>query len=357
MSLASVKDQEVAIRLLRNLVERQRVPNGLLFWGPSGVGKCLTALAFAKALNCVEAAGDACGECIACRKIDHSNHPDVRILAPKDKSRLIKREEIDEVNEFASLRPFESKWRIFILLDAERMNITAQNHFLKTLEEPPGSSLFILISEHPRVLLPTIRSRCQSVRFRALRRETVSALLRRDRDLPQDLSDAIAEISEGQMTRALDLVESEKRDVVLSLVEKIATGTDPVVLAEEFSAFLNDQRKRIESAVKAESGSDAQNEDAERAKEDRLAALAAIVQKDIVEYLYLLQTWYRDELVATTANGMDRIWNKDRRKSIGQSGGDNAAKIAAIEEARVNLDRFIPEERVFRELFFALAAK
>jgi len=82
-----------------------------------------------------------------------------------------------------------------------------------------------------------------------------------------------------------------------------------------------------------------------------------MVRKETIEYLYLLQTWYRDELVAQASNGTDRIWNKDRRDKVGRARGDHAAKISAIEEARVNLDRFIPEERVFRELFFALAAK
>ena len=362
MSFSDIRDQEIAIRLLRNLLEQDRIPNGLLFWGPGGVGKRLAALEFAKALNCKEGRFDACGQCISCRKIEHGNHPDIRVLAPKDKSRLIKRDEIDDVNEFAALRPFESQWRIFILHDAERMNVTAQNHFLKTLEEPPGRSLFILMSEYPRMLLATIRSRCQLVRFRSLRRETVSELLRRDRDLPVELADSIAEIAEGQMSRALDLVDSEKRQVALSLAERLGAGEDPVVLAEEFSAFLDEQRKQIEASVKAESAAesfdDASKGEAERVKEERLALLAATVRRDIVEYLYLLQTWYRDELVVGATGATDRIWNKDCKDRVGKARGSSAvAKIAAIEQARVNLDRFIPEERVFRDLFFALAAK
>lgn len=362
MSFGDIRDQEVATRLLRNIIEFNRIPNGLLFWGPGGVGKQLAAREFAKALNCREGQFDACGHCVTCRKIDHGNHPDIRVLAPKDKSRMIKRDEIDEVNEFAALRPFESEWRIFILHDAERMNAVAQNHFLKTLEEPPGRSLFILLSEHPRMLLPTIRSRCQAVRFRSLRRETVSELLRRDRDLSIELADSIAEIAEGQMSRAIDLVDSEKRQVALSLVERLASGDDPVVMAEEFSAFLDDQRKRIEAAAKAEPASDAMDEqgrgDADSAKEERLALMAATVRREIVEYLYLLQTWYRDVLVTEVTGDAGPIWNKDSKDGLGKlRGGDVGAKIAAIEQARVNLDRFIPEERVFRDLFFALAAK
>lgn len=362
MSFSDIRDQEIALRLLRNFIEHERIPNGLLFWGSGGVGKRFAATEFAKALNCKEAKGDACGQCISCRKIAHGNHPDIRVLTPKDKSRMIRRDEIDNVNEFAALRPFESQWRIFIMQDAERMNVTAQNHFLKTLEEPPGPSLFILLSEHPRMLLPTIRSRCQAVRFRALRRETVSELLRRERDLSRELADSIAEIAEGQMSRALDLVDSEKRQVAMSIVERLASGGDPVVMAEEFSAFLDDQRKQIEAAVKAEAANDAMDEqsrgDAESAKDERLALLAATVRRDIVEYLYLMQTWYRDVMVADATGGTGHVWNKDSKDGLGKSRArDPGAKIAAIEQARVNLDRFIPEERVFRDLFFALAEK
>lgn len=362
MSFADIRDQEIALRFLRNCIAQERIPNGLLFWGPGGVGKQLAAIEFAKALNCKGPRGDACGQCISCRKIAHGNHPDVRVLAPKDKSRMIKRAEIDEVNEFAALRPFESQWRTFILHDAERMNPAAQNHFLKTLEEPPGRSLFILLSEHPRVLLPTIRSRCQSVRFRTLRRETVCELLRRDRDLPENLAASIAEIAEGQMSRALDLIDSEKRQVAMSLVERLDSGDDPVIMAEEFAKFLDDQRKQIEAAAKADAANDAAddtgNDDGENAKDERLALLAAAVRRDIVEYLYLMETWYRDVLVTGATGGAGPIWNIDKKDGFGKStGGDAGAKIAAIEQARVNLDRFIPEERVFRDLFFALAAK
>lgn len=362
MSFVDIRDQEVALRLLRNFLEQDRIPNGLLFWGPGGIGKHMAALEFAKALNCKEGKLDACGVCLACRKIAHRNHPDVRSLAPKDKSRLIKREEIDEVNEFAALRPFESRWRIFIIHDAERMHPAAQNHFLKTLEEPPGRSLFILLSEHPRMLLPTIRSRCQLVRFRALRKETVAELLRRERDLAPEVADSIAGISEGQMSRALDLIDSEKRKVTLSIVERLAAGDDPVVMAEEFSSLIEDQRKRLEAVVKAELSHDAMDEqikaDAENAKEERLALLAATVRRDIVEYLYLLETWYRDVMVAEATGGAGPIWNKDCRDELGKlRGGDPGKKIAAIEQARINLDRYIPEERVFRDLFFALAAR
>ncbi|MCL4216197.1 MAG: DNA polymerase III subunit delta', partial [Candidatus Hydrogenedentes bacterium] len=115
MSLAQVKDQDVALRLLRNLLERNRVPHGMLFWGPSGVGKRMAAMEFAKALLCKQGGVDACDKCIACRKLAHGNHPDVKIIAPTGKTRLIRKEVIEDLVELAGLRPLEGDRRVTII--------------------------------------------------------------------------------------------------------------------------------------------------------------------------------------------------------------------------------------------------
>jgi DNA polymerase III delta' subunit len=361
MSFADIKDQEVAVRLLGNVLKNGRIPNAFLFCGPGGVGKRMAAIELAKAINCASGSADACNECLACRKVGHGNHPDVKFVAPSGSSREIRKQDADEINELAALRPFESAWRVFILQDAERMNATAQNHFLKTLEEPPGRSLFILLSEYPRTLLPTIRSRCQMVRFRGLRPGTVAAILQQERDLPSDLARSIAEIAEGQMSRAFDLVDSEKREVLLAITTGLADGGDPVRQADEFWAFLQDQQKRMEQMVKAELGIDeegaASREDLQRLKDERVARLNALVKRDILEYLYLMETWYRDEMVYSATKDGERVWNRDQldRFAAGTS-TDPVAKIRAIEQARIYLDRNIPGDRVFRDLFFSLAA-
>jgi DNA polymerase-3 subunit delta' len=342
------------------MLKRSRVPNALLFWGPGGVGKRTAAMEFAKAINCKQVEADACDACLSCRKIANLNHPDVRVFVPADKSREIKKKDIDEVNELASLRPFESRWRVVVLQDADRMNAYAQNHFLKTLEEPPGRSVFILLTEYPRVLLPTIRSRCQMVRFSALRPETVVDLLQALRDLPEDLARSIAGIAEGQMSRALDLVDSDKRELVFGVLSQLAEGDDPIQLADEFSKYLADLRKQTEVSVKAELDVDSiaggSTEDVQRLKEERLALLSAAIKRDILEHLFLMETWYRDELVYGALGNTDRVWNRDHVPRLqGALSSDPGSKILAIERARTYLDRFIPEDRVFRDLFLALA--
>ena len=357
--LAGIRDQHIPVRLLRNVLERRRIPSGLLFWGPGGVGKRLAALEFAKALNCLNLKTDACGECLSCRKIAHGNHPDLHTLAPVKKSRNIDVEAIDGIIEAASLRPYEGRWRVFIIQDAERMREPAQNHLLKTLEEPVGKSVFILVTEHPQWLLPTIRSRCQRVRFGALRPETVVEILQREREVSPEEAGAVAALSGGQMDRAFDLLDTDKRTVVFDVITRLAEGEDPLAIAEEFSSYLATLKTQIASSVgdteqpdKAELSRD----DRERIKEEQAALVEALSRRDTMEHLYLMETWYRDVLVYSATGSVENVLNRDRQALLDTADAARCAeKFAAIEKARLYLERFLSEERVFRDLFFALA--
>ncbi len=362
MSLDAIRDQDVPIRLLKNMITRERIPNGLLMWGPSGVGKSMAAIAFAKAINCTESMipGDACNGCLSCRKIDSGNHPDLVQVSPIKKSRIIDVEAIDNMIEMASLRPHESNWKIFIIHEAERMRGPAQNHLLKTLEEPVGPSVFILISEFPQLLLPTIRSRCQRVRFQTLHPDTVHELLLRERDITAEKATAIASIAQGQMSRALDLVDTDKRELIFDIIEQLQVGSDPLALSEEFASLLNTQKKQIEGAIKAESGTvdtkEVSKEDRERIKEEDSALADALNRRSIMEFLYLLEMWYRDVMVFEATGDTQQVLNQDKLPLLQQANASKSQeKIAAIEKARLYLERFLNEERVFRDLFFALA--
>jgi len=362
MGFDGIKDQETAVHLLRNVLRTGRIPNAMLFWGPGGVGKRLTAIEMAKALNCREREHDACDDCLSCRRVSSGNHPDVRVIVPARRSRLIDLEAITEVTELASLRPYESPWRVFVLQDADRLTPPAQNRFLKTLEEPPGNSLFLLTTEYPRLLLPTIRSRCQPVRFRALRPDTVTGLLMEQRDLPPETAAAIAGLAQGQMSRALDLVDAEKREVALAVTQRLEEDYDPVALAEEFTQSLAEQRKLVEASVQSETGRDESRdlspEEREELKAEQMALVDALCRRDMLEYLYLLEAWYRDQLVYEATGQAEHVLNKDQLGRLeAEPARDPGAKIVAIENARKYLDRYVAEERVFRDLFFRLAAR
>lgn len=361
MSFNSVRDQHVAVRFLRSLLRRGRVPHGLLFWGPDGVGKRMAAREFAKALCCDSGGEDSCGTCVPCRKIVSGNHPDVMTFAPMKRSRIIDVDTIEYIVEMASLRPFEGGWRSVIIEEADRIKIEAQNKLLKTLEEPPGNSVFLLVTEQPRALLPTIRSRCQQVRLGALQPATVADLLLELRKLEPEKAQAVASLSQGQMSRALSLVDSDRRDVILDITRRLAEGTDPLALSEEFSQYLSAHKARIEAAVKGavepEAAKELTREDRDVLKAEQMAAVEAVFQRDLTEFLYLFSTWYRDALVYSATGDRDQVLNRDQLRRLETvPAADYPKKLGAIELARVYLGRFLNEERVFRDLFFALAA-
>lgn len=371
MSFVTVKDQAVAVRLLRSITAKGRIPAGLMLWGPSGVGKRMAAMELAKALNCAAGGGDACDRCLSCRKAASGNHPDIIVVSPAGRTRIIKVDAVERMNETTVYRPFEGGRRIFIIEDADRMNEAAQNHFLKTLEEPASATVFVLVTANPRQLLPTIRSRCQPVRFGALRRETVAELLSARCGLSPEAALPIAALSQGQMGRALDLHESGRRDMVLSVIHRLSSGGDPLLLGEEFAAYLQTVERGVAEAVKrpaagaGNGGGDIEDEEGDESgegnggdleKEQLEALIAGRMRLEMYEHIHLFQSWYRDELVCRAPGGAKHALNRDHLARLtAAKGGDPAAKLEALDRAWLYLERNINRGRVFRDLFFALA--
>ena len=154
------------IEILRGFVRTGRLPHALLFSGPAGVGKTMVAREFFKAVNCLERTGDTCDVCRSCLKARSGSHPDYLAVTPANGRILV--EGIRGVISEVGLKPFEARTRFVVIEPAEQMNKASANALLKTLEEPPDATLIILVSHNPSLLLPTIVSRCQVLRFAPL---------------------------------------------------------------------------------------------------------------------------------------------------------------------------------------------
>lgn len=176
MSLREVIGQDKAVRLLLNTLKTGRVPSALLFAGEPGIGKRYTAFNFVKAINCLAQELDSCDDCPSCKKIDSGVHPDILFLKPERGE--IRIDEIRSIEEALSFKPFEGKRKVVIIDEAEKMNQSASNAFLKTLEEPPSDSIIIMISSNPDSLPPTIRSRCCRINFLPIPERDVERIAR-----------------------------------------------------------------------------------------------------------------------------------------------------------------------------------
>ena len=222
--------------LLARAIERESLPPTLLFAGPHGVGKWAVARAMAQAVNCLEPlrspndhlAIDACGQCRACDRIARNVHVDVIAVEPDDKA-SIKIDVIRDVLSRTSFRPFEGRKRVVMIREAETLEPAAQNALLKSLEEPPPGTIFVLTTAVPGALLPTVRSRCMRLRFGRLTSAELATALTRQYDYSDSDARAAAALADGSIGQALALADNDLsgyRELAIGMLANAARRAD-----------------------------------------------------------------------------------------------------------------------------------
>ncbi|MBM3782289.1 MAG: DNA polymerase III subunit [Acidobacteria bacterium] len=240
---ALIGHRQTVDRLMR-AIARGSLPPTLLFTGAPGIGKWHTAVATAQAVNCLDddarAAGDACGTCRSCDRVARGMHVDVLPIAPDDKA-SIKIDVIRDVLARTSYRPFEGRRRVVLIRDAETLELSAQNALLKSLEEPPDATMFVLVTSVPGALLPTVRSRTMRVRFAPLTVDEVTQVLERDHGHDAGPARAAAALADGSVGQALGLADADVvalRDAALRLLSEVAVRTDAPARVQAGDALL-----------------------------------------------------------------------------------------------------------------------
>ena len=217
MPFADITGHEQPISLLQATLCNGRLAHAYLFYGETKVGKLMTAVRLAQALNCEQSSQtetyDSCGRCRSCLQIAARTHPDYFVIEPDPKAATpqIKIEQVREIEQQLIYRPLVGERKICLIDNADRLTIGAANALLKTLEEPPGHSLFILITSRLHALPITIRSRCQALRFTTPARTQVEAALILKRELPPADARFLAVFAGGRIGEALTLDVAEVR--------------------------------------------------------------------------------------------------------------------------------------------------
>jgi DNA polymerase-3 subunit delta' len=209
-----IKGQEKAIAILRNALGNSRLAHAYLFIGPEGVGKRLTALTLAKAMNCQSPpeAGDCCEKCPSCIKVNSSNHADVITMGPEGE--FIKIDQVREIQKRLRFRPMEGGRRACVIDPADQMKAEASNALLKVLEEPPRDTHLLLMTARPHQLLSTILSRCQWIKFKPLSQPDIAQILKKSRGLDEEKAHFYASLAGGSAGQAVSLsarVDFQKR--------------------------------------------------------------------------------------------------------------------------------------------------
>jgi DNA polymerase III subunit delta' len=247
MTFRDVIGHRRLVGLLGRAIHAGSLPPSLIFAGPDGVGKRRVALAVASAVNCattiVDAATgqlDACGTCPSCGKIARGQHPDVRILEPEENA-AIKIEPVRELIGQTAYRPFEGRSRAVVIDRADLLGEDAQNALLKTLEEPPSRSVFMLVTARPVLLLDTVRSRCCQLRFGPLAAAEVASALMSAHGYGEADARAAAAMAGGSLGRALDSGTgdlAEARAVAAAVLVEAVRTADPRVRLAAGAALL-----------------------------------------------------------------------------------------------------------------------
>jgi DNA polymerase-3 subunit delta' len=281
--------QKEAKNLLSSIVKTEKVAHALLFSGPQGTGKLCCGIETAMALLCQSKGNTPCYKCLSCTKALSANHPDLTIAIPFLSESLFKRmkknlvpeefpdmdyrqfysysieqtikqpyspqipagnptflsDTVQNIQEETDTKPTESSYKIFILYGIEAMNATSANRLLKTLEEPPPYIIFILISNHPYNVLPTIRSRCQAIRFMPLEDSLIADFLQKKSGLGRREADRISVFADGSIYNAISLIDTDYSDILT-----LAKEFFHVVTARNHETLL-DYHEKVQSVVQS----------------------------------------------------------------------------------------------------------
>lgn len=268
ISFSDILGQDAAIEWIHRAFASDRLPHGLIFAGPAGVGKATTARALAALFLCERPKNaKPCGQCDSCRAFATDAHPDYHVITKElirfhDKTGKSKGIDLSihvlrpELIEPAGRKPGMGRGKVFVVEQAELMNPQAQNALLKTLEEPAGRTLIILLTDQPGALLPTIRSRSQTVRFSALPEEVVQKELQKH-GVDAKTAAAASQLARGSLGTALKWIEEGLIGPAQELsaqVEGAMSGKPPADLPgwlkQAAEAYAQKQLERDELASK-----------------------------------------------------------------------------------------------------------
>lgn len=359
----SLLGNEEVKQALRQMVKRGYVGNSLLFVGPDAIGKSLFALGLAETLICQQ---DPTGSQQS--KIDKGNHPDIHIYRPEGKIGMHSIESMRHFQEEVYMAPYEGKWKFFIIHDAERMLPYSANALLKTFEEPATDSLIILLSSAPESLLSTVRSRCRTVYFKPVAEEALAKWLQKQHRVEETKARQAAWQSQGSVGRALQIslqAQDVSRDLLMKVLVqgKLTSYADLKRIASDLGTHFEKSKQLLEASARESLLKDfpaeltaQQRESLEKEVE---GAVTTRFLNEIEGLFSLLLSWYRDsELIRV--NGQSKyLVHRDSLAELQRAAKRKEAisidKVqAAISEAKLGVQRFLPLSSCFESLFLKL---
>ena len=320
-----VAGHEDIISHLQNAIKMNKVSHAYIFGGEHGSGKKLRASLFAMTLQCETQGIEPCMQCTSCKKALSKNHPDI-INVTHEKPNSIGIEEIrQQLIDDVAIRPYESRYKIYIINDAQKMTLQAQNALLKTIEEPPAYAIILLLADNPDSLLPTISSRCVILNLKPVSDNLVKSYLMERMHIPDYQAEVDASFAQGNIGKAIRIASSEEYGDVMEQALRLVKYA---------------QNMQLYELVEAIKGMTAEKD-------------------NIQDYLDIFSMWFRDVLLFKATREVDSLVFKQELNAIRERAQKSSYEgleriIDAIQTAGVRLRANVNFELTMELLFLTI---
>ena len=322
---ADILGQEAIKEHFTKAIAFHKVSHAYILTGEKGMGKKSLANAFALSLLCEKGGTEPCLECHSCRQVLSGNHPDL-IYVTHEKPASIGVEDVrSQINDTMAVRPYNGGYKIYIVDEAEKMTVQAQNALLKTIEEPPAYGVILLLTSNEDAFLSTILSRCVQLKLKPLKDSVVKTYLEETMGVKEQDADVYTAFARGNLGKAIHLASSEDFKLMHSEMLYLLNHLKEMDIAD----ILNFIRKLREEEI------------------------------DLYECLDFMQLWDRDVLLFKVTKDVILLIFKDQYTAINEisknSGYDGLENIlAAVDKARVRLNANVNTELVLELMLLVM---
>ncbi len=316
---------EQIIEHLQNAIKMDKVSHAYILDGPDMSGKKMIAEAFAMTLQCEKKGTEPCMECHSCKQALGKNQPDI-IYLQHEKPNTISVDDIrSQINNDIGVKPYSSPYKVYIVDEAEKMNIQAQNALLKTIEEPPAYAVIMLLTTNAETFLPTILSRCVRLNLKVVPDEKIKAYLMEHCEIPDYKADVCVAFAQGNVGKAIELASSEDFNEIKNAALQLIKRLDDIELYEMTEAI-----KQI-----------------------------ANYKLQINDYFDLIMIWYRDVLLYKATADVNKLIFKEevydiKKEASRSSYGGIENILEALEKAKIRLNANVNFDLVIELLLLTI---
>lgn len=306
-------------------IENHKISHAYILTGEAGMGRKSIARAFAMTLLCEKGGSEPCMSCHSCKQILAGSHPDLIYLSHEKPASIGVDDIREQVNDTIMIRPYSSYYKVYIIDEAEKMTVQAQNALLKTIEEPPEYAVIMLLTENADTLLPTIASRCVMLKLRNIKDTLIKKYLMETMEVPDYKADMCTAFAQGNMGRAILLANSEYFNEIREEAVQLLKYIQEMEPSEIVEAV-----KRITT-----------------------------YKLEINDYLDIIMVWYRDVLLYKATKDMDKVVFKDQIKYIKEQARKSSYEgieliLESLEKAKTRLKANVNFELAMELLFLTI---